>query len=334
MKSVMVTVTVALWVSTVARGSPQPIGECKTALQVLADNNSCTRFHVCRLLDDGQFTTDIAVCPNRMLFDMVSLTCINLPKGYVQDPSSCTKFFGCHPSAQGGGGLVRRRYSCTGELRFHPVRRHCTYRTDVPDVMCNNSKSAQQIIGQHHAQTTTTTRTTTISTTTTPASTTKSRTTRASTTTTASIPKTSSTSTSTRAPTTTTTTTTTKTSIPVRTTTTASTTTTTPSTTTTAPTTTTASTTPTTTTASTTTTTAPTSTTTTTTAPTSTTVTAPPRVAGGSQVGPPSAFIRKVNHQPITDVTDLQRITQVIKGQLLARNKVNSREAEPAIEQV
>nr|XP_045596081.1 uncharacterized protein LOC123756789 [Procambarus clarkii] len=249
MKSVMVTVTVALWVSTVARGSPQPIGECKTALQVLADNNSCTRFHVCRLLDDGQFTTDIAVCPNRMLFDMVSLTCINLPKGYVQDPSSCTKFFGCHPSAQGGGGLVRRRYSCTGELRFHPVRRHCTYRTDVPDVMCNNSKSAQQIIGQHHAQTTTTTST------------------------------------------------------------------------------------PTTTTASTTTTTAPTSTTTTTTR-TSTTVTAPPRVAGGSQVGPPSAFIRKVNHQPITDVTDLQRITQVIKGQLLARNKVNSREAEPAIEQV
>ncbi|XP_042221074.1 uncharacterized protein LOC121865619 [Homarus americanus] len=230
-----VVMVAAMWVVMVAATVPRPITECQRGKQVIADNDSCTRFHICRKVSEVEFTTDIAVCRTGMIFDMITLKCIRQNEGYVQDPTSCVNFYGCHRPQQGGDGLVRRRFMCTGDLRFHPTLRYCTYKTEVPDKLCNNSVSNQQIIGHDHTRTTTTKST----------------------------------------PTTTTTTTTT--------------------------------------------TTRPTTTATT---PSTTTAAAP--VAGGGRDDIPN-LVRDSNTRPVSDLTDIERITQVIKGQLLNRNKSNNR---------
>ncbi|XP_071512990.1 uncharacterized protein [Panulirus ornatus] len=234
-----------------------PITPCEKNEARLADKDSCTRFHLCREVGNREFTTDIAICPSGMLFDMVSSKCINQEEGYVQDPTSCITFYGCHSPEQRGEGLTRRHYRCPGDLRFHPISKQCIFKTNVPDKLCNNRIAAQQILGEDRSQAASTSRTTravAATTTTTP---------RAATTTT---------TTTTRAATTTTTTSATTTSDNQR---------------------------------------------------------LALDLTRSTVVRP---LIADPLSRPATGLTDLERITQVIKGQLLNRNKVkvNSRETPAA----
>ncbi|KAF2355626.1 Chitin binding domain [Trinorchestia longiramus] len=99
-----------------------PIVQCETEGQRIADRGSCTRFHICRL-SDGVFVTDLLICPDDMVYDMVSSTCVESIGGYLQDPAGCTTFYGCHPTRERSEGFVRQHYSCSGDLRFHPLAR-------------------------------------------------------------------------------------------------------------------------------------------------------------------------------------------------------------------
>ena len=45
--------------------------------ELIADSESCTRYHVCRLMEESEneFTSDIAICPQDRIFDMITSTC-------------------------------------------------------------------------------------------------------------------------------------------------------------------------------------------------------------------------------------------------------------------
>ncbi|XP_047740137.1 uncharacterized protein LOC125179061 isoform X2 [Hyalella azteca] len=78
---------------------------------------------------------------------MVSSACVESVSGYLQDPASCNTFYGCHRTKERSEGFVRHHYACAGQLRFHPGLRFCTFKTRVPDDMCNSPSSEQTIIG-------------------------------------------------------------------------------------------------------------------------------------------------------------------------------------------
>ncbi|XP_042872478.1 platelet glycoprotein Ib alpha chain-like [Penaeus japonicus] len=217
----------------------EPITPCEEDKQKLADRTSCTRYHVCREESPGIFTSDIAVCSTQEVFDLVNKTCVDAANGYLQDPEGCKTFYGCSKPTPNSEGFDRSHYTCPGDLRFHPTLKHCTFKTSVPDTLCNSNMPSQQILESTTAPITTTpTPTTTEDTTTGP--------------------------------------TTTITPAPTE---------------------------------------ADASTDSTDTA----TPTAAPTTAASSSASPPG--VRNTVPRPLSDLTDIQRITQVIQGQLLNRKK-------------
>lgn len=138
----------------------EPIKPCEEDAQLVADRRSCTRFHVCREEFRGVFTSDIAVCSPSEVFDLVTKSCVDANIGYLQDPDGCTTFYGCSKLTPNSEGYVRSHYSCPGDLRFDPKLRYCTFKTSVPDNVCNSSMPSQQILESTSAAPSTTTTTT------------------------------------------------------------------------------------------------------------------------------------------------------------------------------
>ncbi|XP_045119770.1 uncharacterized protein LOC123509503 [Portunus trituberculatus] len=146
-RSPMVVVVMVV-VVMVAMVVGDPISQCEFKGQLIADGDSCTRYHTCVVMEDGQFVTQISTCADGYLYDLVSAKCIKQKKGYVQDPESCVTFYGCHRPSQGGEGLTRRHYRCPGELRFHPLDKRCTYKVYVPDALCASRRVPDTRLGQ------------------------------------------------------------------------------------------------------------------------------------------------------------------------------------------
>lgn len=124
-----------------------PISVCTYEGEHIADKASCTRYYQCRNDDLGMFVTDLLVCPDGSVFDMVTSLCNETTTNYWQDPTSCTKFYGCHSTKETSEGFIRQQYWCPGDLRFHPMDRFCTFKTKVPDILCNSRADEQAIIG-------------------------------------------------------------------------------------------------------------------------------------------------------------------------------------------
>jgi len=75
---------------------------------------------------------------------------VDVKEGYLQDPAGCNTFYGCRLPSESSEGYLRTRYKCPGGtngLRFHPGHRFCTYKTSVPDTMCNSHIAVQAILG-------------------------------------------------------------------------------------------------------------------------------------------------------------------------------------------
>ncbi|CAL4063726.1 unnamed protein product [Meganyctiphanes norvegica] len=133
--------------------SAEILTPCEKADDRVADKESCTRYHICRVDPDSadDFLSDIAICPTMMVFDMVSTQCVDVKQGYLQDPAGCNTFYGCRLPSRSSEGYLRTRYRCPGELRFHPQQGFCTHITDVPDTLCNSHIAVQAILGQQES---------------------------------------------------------------------------------------------------------------------------------------------------------------------------------------